>query len=116
VAFPATSLLDRQGRVRSRFLEEFYRETEYKRQSLLLLNPGNGPAPVAGTKISSEHLDLITCPTKSGIAPAASHLYLNQARPWHSRLRTWSVRIPRGFASHHPAADRARPSYQVSGV
>ena len=69
VAFPATSLLDRQGRVRSRFLEEFYRETEYKRQSLLLLNPGNGPAPVAGTKISSEHLDLITCPTESGIAP-----------------------------------------------
>ena len=33
------------------FLRRVLSRTEYKRQSLFLLNPGNGPAPVAGTKI-----------------------------------------------------------------
>ncbi len=47
----------------------------------LLLNPANGPAPVAGTKISIKHLDLLTYPTDAGIAPGKPllHLYLNSS-------------------------------------
>jgi hypothetical protein len=50
-----------------------------------LLNPGNGPAAVAGTKISSEHLDLITYPTDSGIAPGNLFTLVFEVKPgpWH---------------------------------
>jgi hypothetical protein len=63
------------------FLRRVLSRTEYKRQSLLLLNPGNGPAPVAGTKISSEHLDLITDRPDSGRAPGNRFALVFEVKP-----------------------------------
>ena len=63
------------------FLRRVLSRTEYKRQSLLLLNPGNGPAPVAGTKISSEHLDLITYRPDSGRAPGNRFALVFEVKP-----------------------------------
>jgi peroxiredoxin len=66
IAFPGTFILDRNGRVKSRFFEDFYitRNTS----SSILVRAGIG-SPVQGTKISTAHLDVTTYPSDSGIAP-----------------------------------------------
>ena len=66
IAFPGTFILDRAGRVRSRFFEDFYitRNTA----SSILMRAGTG-SPVSGAKISTGHLDVTTYPSDSAIAP-----------------------------------------------
>ena len=66
IAFPGTFVLDRSGRVKSRFFEDFYitRNTS----SAVLMRAGIGPQ-VTGTKVSSAHLDVTTYPSDSAIAP-----------------------------------------------
>jgi len=66
IAFPGTFILDRKGRVTSRFFEDSY--TERNTVSSLMLKLGRGAAPVAATKVSSAHLDLTTYPSDSSIA------------------------------------------------
>jgi peroxiredoxin len=66
IAFPGTFILDRSGRVKSRFFEDFYitRNTS----SSILMRAGIGPQ-VPGTRISTAHLDITTYPSDSAIAP-----------------------------------------------
>ena len=66
IAFPGTFILDRSGRVKSRFFEDFYitRNTS----SSILMRAGIGPQ-VLGTRISTAHLDITTHPSDSAIAP-----------------------------------------------
>jgi peroxiredoxin len=67
IAFPGTFMLDRQGRVTSRFFEEFY--TERNTVSSLMLKLGLGAAPVNATKLSTAHLEATTYPSDAAIAP-----------------------------------------------
>jgi peroxiredoxin len=67
IAFPGTFILDRKGRVTSRFFEDFY--IERNTVSSLLMKLGANAAPVTGTKISSAHLDLTTYPSDAAVAP-----------------------------------------------
>ena len=67
IAFPGTFMLDRQGRVTSRFFEEFY--IERNTSSSVMKRLGVGGAAVSGTKISTEHIDLTTYPSEAAIAP-----------------------------------------------
>ena len=55
VSIPGTFMLDRQGRVTARFVEDYYRER--RTTSNLMLTVGQG-AQVPGTKVSTAHLDL----------------------------------------------------------
>jgi peroxiredoxin len=66
IAFPGTFILDRSGRVKSRFFEDFYitRNTT----SSILARTGTGD-PIAGTKVSTEHLDITAYPSDAAIAP-----------------------------------------------
>ena len=66
IAFPGTFILDRNGRVKSRFFEDFYitRNTS----SSILVRAGVG-SPLPGTKISTAHLDVTTYSSDSAIAP-----------------------------------------------
>ena len=66
IAFPGTFILDRSGRVKSRFFEDFYitRNTS----SSILMRTGIGPQ-VTGAKISTAHLDVTTYPSDSAMAP-----------------------------------------------
>jgi hypothetical protein len=66
IAFPGTFILDRNGRVKSRFFEDFYitRTTS----SSILVRAGVG-SPVQETKISTAHLDVTAYPSDSAIAP-----------------------------------------------
>jgi peroxiredoxin len=68
IAFPGTFILDPQGRVKQRFFEDFY--IERNTVSNLLIKLGDKTdAAVAGTKVSTAHLDITTYPSSSGIAP-----------------------------------------------
>ena len=66
IAFPGTFILDRSGRVTARFFEDFYitRNTV----SSILARTGTGN-PVAGTKISTEHLEVTAYPSDAANAP-----------------------------------------------
>ena len=67
IAFPGTFLLDRRGRVTSRFFEDFY--IERNTASSLMLKLGVGGDSVAGTEIESTHLKLRTYPSDAAVAP-----------------------------------------------
>ncbi len=66
IAFPGTFVLDRAGRVKSRFFEDFY--VTRNTVSSILARTGTG-ARVAGAKISTEHFDVTTYPSDAAIAP-----------------------------------------------
>jgi peroxiredoxin len=67
IAFPGTFILDRSGRVKARFFEESYIERNTV-SSVMMRVGANGPA-VAGTVVSTEHLDIKSYPTEAAIAP-----------------------------------------------
>lgn len=64
--YPGTFIVDRQGRVTSRFFEDFFRERNTVSNILLKLGTG-GPA-VQGSQISTEHLAIKTYPSDAGVA------------------------------------------------
>jgi peroxiredoxin len=66
IAFPGTFMLDPQGRVKSRFFEDYY--VERTTFSNILLQTGNTQAPVSATKISGTHVDVISYPSDSAVA------------------------------------------------
>ena len=66
IAFPGTFILDRQGRVTSRFFEDFY--IERNTVSSLLLKLGQATS-VPGSKVSTGHLDITTYPSDAAVAP-----------------------------------------------
>jgi peroxiredoxin len=67
IAFPGSFMLDRQGRVTSRFFEDFY--IERNTVSSVMKRLGAGGAAVAGTNISTAHLELTTYPSDAAVAP-----------------------------------------------
>ena len=66
IAFPGTFILDRKGRVTSRFFEDIY--IERNTVSSVMARVGAHAAPVAGAKVSGAHLDLTTYPSDPAIA------------------------------------------------
>jgi peroxiredoxin len=66
MAFPGTLILDRQGRVTSRFFEDFY--IERNTVSSILMRLGRA-GQVTGTRVSTAHFELATYPSDSAIAP-----------------------------------------------
>jgi peroxiredoxin len=66
IAFPGTFILDRQGRVVSRFFEDFY--IERTTMANLLVRRGAGNEEIAATAASTAHFDLVTYPSDVSIA------------------------------------------------
>jgi peroxiredoxin len=73
IAFPGTFMLDRQGRVKSRFFEDFY--IERNTVASLMLRLGVGATPVNATKVSTAQLEATTYPSDATIAPG-NHITL----------------------------------------
>jgi len=63
--YPGTFMLDRNGRVTSRFFEEFYRERNTTANVMLKL--GVGLSPVAAIRGSTAHLKLIAYPSNPNV-------------------------------------------------
>jgi peroxiredoxin len=66
IPFPGTFMLDRQGRVTSRFFEDYYWERNTVANVLLRL--GAGSAPVQAMQASTAHLDVQTYPSDSTVS------------------------------------------------
>ena len=66
IPFPGTFVLDAQGRVTSRFFEDYYRERSTA--STLLLKLGDAGTAVQATQVSTDYLDLKTYPSDPAIA------------------------------------------------
>ena len=67
MAFPGTLILDRTGRVTSRFFENLY--FERNTVSSILMQVAGKTESVGATKISTPHLEVITYPSDSSVAP-----------------------------------------------
>jgi len=66
IAFPGAFILDRQGRVTSRYFEDFY--IERNTVSSIMMRLGTKAAPVAATRITGGQVDVTTYPSDSAIA------------------------------------------------
>jgi peroxiredoxin len=66
IPFPGTFIVDRQGRVSSRFFEDYY--WERNTVSNMLLRVGADRPPVRATQASTDHLELRTYPSDSTVA------------------------------------------------
>ena len=66
MAFPGTFMLDREGRVTSRFFEDFY--VDRNTVSSVMVRLGAGATPVAATKISTGQLDVTTFASDTAVA------------------------------------------------
>jgi hypothetical protein len=132
IPFPGTFMLDRQGRVTSRFFEDYY--WERNTVSNIMLRMGAGTTPVAATQVSTEHLDLKAYPSDANaslgtrfslavdITPKRGmHVYapgqhtyrvvtLNIApQPY---VRTMAVRYPASEIYHFVPLNERVPVYQ----
>jgi peroxiredoxin len=79
IAFPGTFVLDRQGRVTSRFFEDYY--VERNTVSSLMLKLGQGAPPVAAMTASTAHLELTTYPSDAAVAPGNRFSIVVDVRP-----------------------------------
>jgi peroxiredoxin len=66
IPFPGTFVVDRRGRVTSRFFEDYY--WERNTTSTILLRAGIGKAPVQAIQASTQHLDLRTYPSDAAVS------------------------------------------------
>src|SRR5436190_7035792 len=67
IPFPGTFIVDRNGRVKARFFEDSY--TVRNTVSNIRVKLNDAAAPVTGTRIASQHLDVTTYPSDSAVAP-----------------------------------------------
>jgi len=67
IPFPGTFILDRDGRVKSRFFEESY--IERNTASSIMMRVGAKDTAVTGTRLSTEHLDVTTYSSEAAVAP-----------------------------------------------
>lgn len=66
MAFPGTFVVDRQGRVTSRFFEEYY--VERNTIASVMLKLGTSSAPVNALQLSTPHLDATAFPSDGEVA------------------------------------------------
>jgi peroxiredoxin len=66
IPFPGTFVVDRQGRVTSRFFEDYY--WERNTVSNIMLRLGTAAAPVQAVQASTQHLDLKAYPSDGVVA------------------------------------------------
>jgi len=66
IPFPGTFVVDRQGRVTSRFFEDYY--WERNTVSNVMLRVGTAETPVQATQISTQHLDLRAYPSDGTVS------------------------------------------------
>ena len=67
IPFPGTFMIDRQGRVTSRFFEDFY--WERNTVSNIMLRTGTAGTPVQATQASTQHLDVTAYASDASVAP-----------------------------------------------
>ena len=132
IPFPGTFMIDRQGRVTSRFFEDYY--WERNTVSNIMLRAGAGGAPVQATQASTQHLDVTAYPSDASVAPGTRfslvldvtpkpgmHVYAPGASQYRvisvniapqPALRTTPIRYPASEIYHFVPLNERVPVYQ----
>ena len=132
IPFPGTFMLDRQGRVTSRFFEDYY--WERNTVSNIMLRAGAAGTPVQATQVSTQHLDVNAYPSDASVAPGVRfslvldvtpkpgmHVYAPGATqyriiavniPPQPYLRTTPMRYPASEIYHFVPLNERVPVYQ----
>lgn len=79
IAFSGTFILDRDGRVKSRFFEDFY--IERSTVSSIMARVGTQGDAVGGVQVSTEYLEIKTYPSDAGVAPGNRFAILFDVTP-----------------------------------
>jgi DsbC/DsbD-like thiol-disulfide interchange protein len=132
IPFPGTFMVDRQGRVTSRFFEDYY--WERNTSSNVLLRLGAAGTPVQATQASTDHLELRTYPSDASVAPGTRfslalditpkrgmHVYAPGASSYRvitlnitpqPHVRTMPLRYPASEIYHFVPLNERVPVYQ----
>lgn len=132
IPFPGTFVVDRQGRVTSRFFEDFY--WERNTTSNIMLRTGTAGAPAEATRISTQHLDVTAYTSDASVGPGARfslildvtpkpgmHVYAPGASQYRvinlgvtpaPYLRTSPIRYPPSEIYHFVPLNERVPVYQ----
>jgi hypothetical protein len=88
IAFPGTFIVDSQRRVKQRFFEDYY--VERNTVSNLMIKLGEKTdAAVAGTRISTAHLEITTYPSNAAIAVGDRFSVVLDIQP-HSKIHVYA--------------------------
>jgi hypothetical protein len=87
MALPGTLIVDRRGRVTSRFFEESY--TERSTTERVMLTTGAGAAPVQATRISSAQVDLTAYPSDSSVTIGNRFSFVIEVAP-HAGMHVYA--------------------------
>jgi peroxiredoxin len=79
IPFPGTFIVDHSGRVKARFFEDSYTVRNTVSNIRVRLNEPN--TSVVGTRIGSQHLDVVTYPSDAEIAPGNRFSVVAQITP-----------------------------------
>ena len=88
IAFPGTFVVDRQGRVTSRYFEDFYIDRNTV-SSLLVKLGGKIDTSVAAVKVSTNHLDVTAFPSDAAVAPGNRFSVVMEVSP-HAGLHVYA--------------------------
>jgi len=132
IPFPGTFMLDTQGRVTSRFFEDFY--WERNTVSNILLRVGATGTPVDALQASTQHLDLRAYASDAGASPGTRfalvvevspkrgmHVYAPGATAYRvvalnieaqPHVRVMPVKYPPSEIYHFVPLDERVPAYQ----
>ena len=102
MAFPGTLIVDRQGRVTSRFFEDLY--IERNTVSSVLMKLGGTSRPVTGAKISTAQIEVTTYPSDAAVAPGNRFMLALTIEP-HSGVHVYAP----GATSYRVIALRIAP-------
>ena len=88
IPFPGTFLIDRTGKVTSRFFEEAYQERNTV--STIMIALGNAKTPAAAKRIETDHLDITSYVSDEVVAPGSLFSVVFDVKPnaGHPRLCT----------------------------
>ena len=132
IPFPGTFMLDTQGRVTSRFFEDFY--WERNTVSNIMLRVGAAGTPVDAIQASTQHLDLRAYSSDASASPGTRfalvvdvtpkrgmHVYAPGATSYrivaltiepHAYVRVMPVKYPPSEIYHFVPLDERVPAYQ----
>jgi hypothetical protein len=79
IPFPGTFLIDRTGKVTSRFFEEAYQERNTV--STIMIARGNAKAPAAAKRIETDHLEVTTYVSDEAVAPGSLFSVVFDVKP-----------------------------------
>jgi peroxiredoxin len=97
IPFPGTFLIDRAGKVTSRFFEEAYQERNTI--STIMIALGNAKTPAAAKRIETDHLEITSYVSDEVVAPGSLFSVVFDVKPTPAFMSTHRVRRTRSSTS-----------------